>query len=245
MLGFLCRIGSSCTGGSATTFSRGSTIAVLSIVSALGLTALKAHPQQPTPPTVPSQAVSIQKKDDAADKKTLPIRLTVTGKAAYTLDTGGLPPAEYRKKVEKSSQDGRPMPTPAVELTVEIANISDKPVQVWTSGDPVVLLLKLEGPGALNLSPPLAFTREFRLPKAETLAPGQVVTFRITELTSGFRGRSHFAYWTEPGEYKLICTLTTGIKPAPPGTPGGMDGFGRIQLQSEPLVITVKSKPQP
>jgi hypothetical protein len=172
----------------------------------------------------------------------LPVRLTLKGKTSYTLDLGGLSPAEYRKKIETAAQNGRPLPTPAVDLTIEITNTTDKPLQIWTSGDPVILLLKLEGTGALNLAPPLAFTQEFRSPKAETLAAGQTVSFRMTELTSGFRGRSQFAYWTEPGEYKLTCTFTTAIKPPPVGSTDTMDGFGKVQIQSAPLTITVNPK---
>jgi hypothetical protein len=176
------------------------------------------------------------------EQRNLPVRISIKGKTEYVLDTGGLTPAEYKRKVEKASESGRPLPTPEVDLTVEITNTSDKPVEIWTGGDPVRLVLTLDGDGALNLTPPLAFTREFRLPKAETLAPGKSIAFRLTELTSGFRGRSHFAYWTNAGTYKLTCSFSTGIKPAPPGTKEEMDGFGRILISSEPLIVTVKLK---
>ncbi|GIW85441.1 MAG: hypothetical protein KatS3mg107_1101 [Gemmataceae bacterium] len=211
----------------------------LLLAASLGLTLAARGAQQAQPAT---RSVLIQSQSSAKDKPNLPVQITVTGKAEYLLDTGSLTPEEYKKKVEKAAESGRPLPTPAVDLTVKITNISDKPVELWTSGDPVRLVLKLEGAGALNLTPPLAFTREFRIPKAETLTPGKSITFRATELTSGFRGRSHFAYWTDSGTYKLTATLSTGIKPAPAGSPEGMDGFGIVQLQSEPLAITVKLK---
>ncbi|MEJ5275441.1 MAG: hypothetical protein WHU94_05970 [Thermogemmata sp.] len=212
---------------------------VLIWAASMGLTLAARGEQQPQP--TPGSA-QVQSQSTSKDKRSVPLRITVTGKTEYILDTGGLNPAEYKKKVEKAAESGRPLPTPAVDVTVEITNISDKPVEIWTSGDPVRLVLKLEGTGALNLTPPLAFTREFRIPRAETLAPGKSIAFRVTELTSGFRGRSHFAYWTDSGAYKLTATLSTGIKPAPSGSQEGMDGFGIVQLQSEPLAITVKLK---
>lgn len=217
---------------------------VLILTASMGLTLAARGEQQSQPATrqPATRPALAQSKSAKANKSNLPVQISVTGKTEYLLDTGGLAPAEYKRKVEKAAESGRPLPTPAVDLTVEITNMSDKPLDIWTSGDPVRLVLKLEGAGALNLTPPLAFTREFRIPKAETLAPGKPISFRITELTSGFRGRSHFAYWTDSGTYKLIATLQTGIKPAPPGSKEGMDGFGIVQLQSEPLAITVKLK---
>ena len=46
-------------------------------------------------------------------------------------------------------------------------------------------------------------------------------------------------YWTEPGEYKLSATFRTAIKPAPKGTKEE-NGFGRVELKSEPVKITVE-----
>src|SRR5262249_23293862 len=64
----------------------------------------------------------------------LELRLNL-GKDTCTLDRGGLTAAEYLKKIKKTNKDGV-FPPPAVDLTVEVRNTSNKEVQIWTGGDP-------------------------------------------------------------------------------------------------------------
>lgn len=188
-----------------------------------------------------------QKKDEGpkADPKGTPLELTITGKKTeHVLDTGGLSPADYRKMIEaalKEKGGKRPPPPPAVDLVVELKNTSDRPVQVWTKGDPVVLELELKGKGAVNGSPPLAFTADFRIPEASEIAPGKSFAFPVKSLRSGFRGASKFSYWTAPGEYELVAKLKTGMQPAPKGAKD-FDGFGVVTLTSAPFRITVTEK---
>ena len=127
-----------------------------------------------------------------------------------------------------------------VNLMFEIKNTSDKPVKVWTSGDPVVMTVK--GKGALNLDPRLAFTEEFRLPKSVEIAAGKSHTNGLVTLMSGFRGRAHYSYWTEPGEYEIVATFKTAMLPAPKGAKEGMDGYGIVTLTSAPFKVTVEEK---
>lgn len=183
----------------------------------------------------------------ADDKKPAgPVQVTITGKAKYALQTGGLTPAEYKKRVDAAANakefGGRPPAAPAVELAVEVKNTSDKPVQVWVKGDPVVLELTAKGPGAVNLTPLLAFTQEFRLPTAVEVGPGKTHTIPVKSLVSGFRGASRYSYWTEPGEYELTATFKTGVSPAPPGSQPGEEGFGMVELKSAPFKVTVEGK---
>jgi hypothetical protein len=179
-----------------------------------------------------------------ADPPTTPLEMTITGKVTkYTLDLGGRSAAEFKKAVEAAAQNGqRPPAAPAVDLTIRIRNTSDKPLQLWTGGDPVVLTLTLKGPGAVNVAPLLAFTQEFRAPSATEVGPGKTVEIPVHSLVSGFRGAAHWAYWTEPGEYELIATFKTGFSPAPKGSAEGMDGFGIVTLTSSPLKLTVEAK---
>jgi hypothetical protein len=181
-----------------------------------------------------------------ADPEGTPLELTITGKTTkYTLDTGTLTPAEFKKKVEAIGKDGDlggPVPAaPKVDLTVEVKNTSDKPVKVWFKGDPVVLTLELKGKGAVNAAPSLAFTTQFISPEAIELAPGKAHAFPVKALTSGTRGGSLYSYWTEPGEYDLVATLKTGMTPAPKGAMD-FDGFGVVTLTSAPLKLTVEAK---
>jgi hypothetical protein len=189
------------------------------------------------------------KKDTGpkADPADTPLELKITGeKTTYPLETGGQSPAEYKKAIEaaanpKGGFGGRPPAAPKVDLSVEIKNTSDKPVMVWTKGDPVVLTLELKGEGAANISPPLAFTQEFRLPQAVTIPAGKSVSIPVKSLTSGFRGASVFSYWTKPGDYELVAKLKTGMQPAPKGAMD-FDGFGVVNLTSAPLKLTVEEK---
>lgn len=178
-----------------------------------------------------------------ADPEGTPLELTVTGKTVtYTLDTGDLTPEAYKAKLDEALKGpGRPPAAPAVDLTVEVKNTSDKPVTVWTKGDPVVLTLELKGKGAVNASPRLAFTREFRIPSGGEIAPGKSVALPVKSLVSGFRGMSKYSYWTAPGEYELVATLKTGMQPAPKGAKD-FDGFGVVTLTSAPLKLTVEPK---
>lgn len=193
---------------------------------------------------VASLGLAQEKKAEGpkAEPKGTPLELSISAKKSeYGLDTGGLTPAEYKKQVEQALSPKsrlRPPPPPKVDLTVELKNTGDKPVQVWHRGDPVVLELDLKGKGAVNGMPPVAMTLEFRLPEAVELAPGKTISFPVKSLTSGFRGMSKYSYWTMPGEYQLIAKLKTGMQPAPKGAKE-MDGFGVVTLTSAPHKLTV------
>lgn len=192
----------------------------------------------------PAALVAEDKNDKPmADPPATPLELSVTGKrTAYALDLGGRTVEGYQKAVRAGEKDARPLPAPAVDLSIEIKNTSDKPVTVWLDGDPAVFVLALKGKGALNVAPALAFTEEFRGPASVEIGAGKAHTIPLKSLQSGYRGRSHWAYWTEPGEYELTATLKTGVNPAPKGAKGANDGFGTVTLTSAPLKITVEEK---
>jgi hypothetical protein len=174
-----------------------------------------------------------------------PLELSITGKTKYALDTGGLSPADYKKKIEDGVKKKAPrqLPAaPAVDLAVEIKNTSDKPVKVWTKGDPVVLTLELKGKGAVDANVNVPMTLEFRVPQAVEIEPGKSASIAVKSLQSGMRGLTHHSFWTEPGEYELVATLKTGMNPAPKGAKEGMDGFGVVTLTGAPLKLTVEEK---
>jgi hypothetical protein len=183
--------------------------------------------------------------DDAtgpkADPMGTPLELSITGEKTYTLDTDGKTPAEYRKGIENALAADRVPESPKTDLKVLVKNTGDKPLRLWTNGDPVVLTLELKGDGAINFKPRLAFTREFRIPEAVEVAPGKTVEIPVKTLSSGFRGLSKRSYWTTPGEYKLVVTLKTGVNPAPEGAKV-RDGFGQVTLTSAPFAVKVEKK---
>ncbi len=176
-----------------------------------------------------------------AKPEDLPVKAKlVAKKATYTLDLGGKTGEEYRKMLKDAEKGGRMPAPPAVDLVLEITNTSDQDVKIWSGGDPVMLSLALAGPSAINAKPLLAFTTDFRGPTATTLAPGKSLSIPITKLAYGFRGAAAMSFWTEPGEYKLTATYTTGIQPPPKGT-AVSDGFGLATLRAEPVVIKVEA----
>jgi hypothetical protein len=92
----------------------------------------------------------------------------------------GKTPAEYKKQLDdvaagqkKGDEVTVPKP-PAVDLVLQLTNTSDKAVTIYVGGDPNVWTFELSGgDGAVALDSALAFTQEFRLPKAVALAPGK------------------------------------------------------------------------
>jgi hypothetical protein len=174
-----------------------------------------------------------------ADPPTTPLELSISGKSTYTLDTRGLSGTEFRKRITDAVEDiGHPLAPPTVDLVVRVRNTSDRTVRVWAKGDPVVLELRLSGSGAMNVEPKVFVTAEYRMPEAIDLAAGESHLFPVRNLGSGFRGVAMCSYWTEPGEYRLVAILQTGVSPAPRGADED-DGFGLVTLTSAPLRINV------
>jgi hypothetical protein len=183
-------------------------------------------------------AAADDEKGPTADPKGTPLELSITGeKTAYPL--GAVLSADELKKMAEAKQ--RLPKTPEVELKAVIKNTGERPVRLWTKGDPVVLTLELKGEGAVNLEQQLPMTLEFRTPEAVVVEPGKTVELPIKSLTSGFRGQTTVSYWTKPGEYELVATLKTGMQPAPEGAKD-QDGFGLVKLTSSPLKVKVEEK---
>ena len=169
---------------------------------------------------------------------TTPLELTIEGTAKYTLDLGGKTADEFAKAVKGD----RVPPAPKVDLKLVVKNTSKDEIQLWTSGDPVTVSLTLKGKGAVSAKPNLAFTTDYRLPTAVKVGAGKTVELPIQSLTGGFRGASEFSYWTQPGEYDLVATLTTAVSPAPKGAEDAGEGFGRVQAASRAFKIVVEEK---
>jgi hypothetical protein len=177
----------------------------------------------------------------AADKPKAdpaPLEATIEGTAKYPLDLGGKTADEFADALKGD----RVPPSPKVDLKLVLKNTSKEDLQVWTSGDPVTITYTLTGKGAASAKPRLAFTREYRLPKAVKVEGGKTVELPIQSLTGGFRGASEFNYWTQPGEYELVATLNTGVSPKPKGADDAGEGFGKVTVASKAFKITVEEK---
>jgi hypothetical protein len=175
----------------------------------------------------------------AEDKKAEgPITLKLIAKTdKYKFDGGGKSADEYKKALEetaaklaKGERATPPRPLP-VDLVLQIVNTSKEDVTVYVGGDPNVYTFDLTGgAGAVNMANPVAFTADFRLPKAVTLAPGKSHDIPVKAFADGSRGLSRLVFWTGPGEYKLSATYTLSDK----------DGGKGTVLKSEPVKITVE-----
>jgi hypothetical protein len=177
----------------------------------------------------------------AEDKKPAePITLTVVAKTdKYKFDGGGKTPAEYKKELEdiagaqKKGKLARPPKPPAVDLVLVLTNTSKEAVTIYVGGDPNIYTFELTGgAGTATLSSDLAFTADFKLPKAVTLAAGKTHEIPVKQLSDGSRGLSRYVYWTGPGDYKLSATYTLSDK----------EGGKSVTLKSEPVKITVTEK---
>jgi hypothetical protein len=164
----------------------------------------------------------------------------VVKKETCTLDRGGMTADRYTDAIKEGARSGKLPPVPEVDLVLELTNTGDKEVQMWDTGDPVVLTLDLKGPGAVSVEPLRPFTSEFRVPTALTLAPGKTHKVAIKSLQYGLRGLSQQAYWTKPGEYTLGAALQTGISPPPPGAKEVEENFARVRITADPVKITVE-----
>jgi hypothetical protein len=177
----------------------------------------------------------------AEDKKaTGAIKLTLVAKTdKYKFDGGGKTPAEFKKelddigKLQKSGKLATPPKPPAVDLVLVLTNTSKEDATIYVGGDANQYTFELTGgDGSVALGSALAFTADFKLPKAMTLAPGKAHEIPVKQLSDGLRGMARNVYWTGPGEYKLSAKYTLADK----------DGQKGAELKSEPVKITVTEK---
>jgi hypothetical protein len=175
----------------------------------------------------------------------------VAKKDSYVLDLGGKTPEEFRKGI-KDINNMYPA-TPKVDLELEFRNSGDKEFTFVVGGSypDIPLLLKLEGPGAVNVTlPSLNAPIAKGLYTKVTLAPGMTHTLPIKSLMTNNLGREATAsYWLEPGDYTLIATYKTAMSPAPAGSKDGaallgqgFPGFGQVTLITAPLKLKVTQK---
>lgn len=153
------------------------------------------------------------------------------------------PPKKGKAKQDKTANaDQEPPAAPLVDMTLRIVNRSKQRVEFWSDGDGVTVTLRLEGVGAVTASMPVMHTMELRAPKVVTLGPGESYDLPITKLEFGERGDSVRAYWTRPGDYSIVPSLETAVRPAWPGTSVDSEGFGRVMLAGPPLRVHVDPK---
>jgi hypothetical protein len=189
-----------------------------------------------------------------AAEPALRLRLTA-GRTTYYLVDGGKP---LRKKLDdfrRAQATGtaaqqlegpdRPPKQLAVDLTLQISNVTNRDVTFWSYGNDLTeVRFELKGPGVVVLIPSRIHTMVLIGGGPTTLAPRHTKRIKLTQLACGFRNEQ-WAYWTVPGRYTLRAFFETKIKPQAAGTSTDRDGFGKVTLTSNPVTIDVRSAPGP
>lgn len=168
-----------------------------------------------------------------AEKSVLEAKL-IAKEDTYTI-AAGQQGKDFAEKLKAPNAKDLPEP-PKVDIVLELKNPTDKPITIMAGSDSGALDLKLEGPGAVTVEGRKIFTREFRIGKAVEIAPGKTYELPITALKFGFRGVAQHAYWTEPGDYKLLAVLRWP-------DPAGADKGGRqiLEVAAEPVTLHVNA----
>jgi hypothetical protein len=183
------------------------------------------------------------KEKSKSDPPGVPIEVKINlKKDKVTLDLGGKSSEEFKKSLEEAAKTGKYPDATAVDLEIEFKNTGDKDVSIQFGGDSNQLTLEVKGPGVVNAETQRAFTREFRVPKPITLAPGKSHTLELKSLKYGFRGVARSTFLTEPGEITLTAVYQTAVSPAPKDAKDAGDGYGAVKLTSAPVKLKVEEK---
>lgn len=148
----------------------------------------------------------------SADDKA-PVELKVVAKTAkYKFDGGGKTAEEYKKHLEdlaakaKAGELVQPPKALAVDLVLTLTNTTKNDITIYVGGDTNQYTFGLTGgAGVVAMQNPVAFTADFKLPKAVTLAQGKSHEIPVKAFADGMRGFSRLVFWTGPGEYKLTA----------------------------------------
>lgn len=168
-----------------------------------------------------------------------PVELKVVAKTAkYKFDGGGKTAEEYKKHLEdlaakaKAGELVQPPKALAVDLVLTLTNTTKDDITIYIGGDTNQFTFELTGgAGVVAMANPVAFTADFKLPKAVTLAPGKSHEIPVKAFADGMRGFSRLVFWTGPGEYKLTAKYQLAKN---------QDGEKGDELKSAATTITVE-----
>jgi hypothetical protein len=220
------------------------TAALTVAVFGMGIGLLLLHPPAPGVPVAKADDQAKPEEKGRTDPAGVPLEARLIAKEdTYALDLGGKTPEEYRKLLK----DHPYAPAPAVDLELEYRNSGDKEIKFLAGGaNPgSPLLLKLDGPGAVNIALPanLRSKSETVPPMPVALAPGKTYTLPVKGLMTSNLGREGSAsYWTEQGDYTLVATYKTAVSPVPEGSKDAGNGFGPVTVVSAPVKLKVVEK---
>ncbi|HXG11344.1 MAG TPA: hypothetical protein VNK04_16435, partial [Gemmataceae bacterium] len=169
-------------------------------------------------------AADVPEKEPSAGP--LQARLTAT-ESTYVLDLNGKTAGE----VSQTLGMGGTVAVPKVNLTLQVRNISDKPILIRDEGS---VTLHLVGAGAFNVPKGSRSTTpatNFDRGEPRKLAPGECYSIRLHNLDSyGLQ-----SYWLLPGEYTIYACYCAEVSSGG-GVSDGREAKPRYLLVSAPPV---------
>lgn len=165
--------------------------------------------------------------EPAANTNSLKAEIIVN-RDTYELDLATSGDEFFKQATDKKRPARLPAP-PKVDLVLRISNPGAADRTLTMGGDESRVVLRLDGPGTLNLSPGLATTMEFRMGQPVVVKAGAHYDLPIKSLASGHRNIGQYSYWTKAGELSLKATFTCG---------DGQDG-SRVTLKTKLVKLKV------
>ncbi|MST94385.1 MAG: hypothetical protein EXS33_03790 [Pedosphaera sp.] len=165
--------------------------------------------------------------EPAANTNSLKAEIIVN-RDTYELDLATSGDEFFKQATDKKRPARLPAP-PKVDLVLRISNPGAADRTLTMGGDESRVVLRLDGPGTLNLSPGLATTMEFRMGQPVVVKAGAHYDLPIKSLATGHRNIGQYSYWTKAGELSLKATFTCG---------DGQDG-SRVTLKTKLVKLKV------
>src|SRR5262249_1190567 len=112
----------------------------------------------------PEQKTEKEKENDPGKTEPAgaPLEARLVAKTdTYGLGRGGQSAEEYAKQGRDAAKRGAPLPTPRVELALELRNTGEKEIKILVGGDGSDVMLELQGPGAVSVRPFIASTFDY------------------------------------------------------------------------------------
>lgn len=122
----------------------------------------------------------------------------------------------FRKRIEEETDEDNLPVAPAVNLILELKNVSNEDVMIWPRGSITTPDLEVEGPGIVGPENLTGFSGESSGTSVQpTIAPGKTHRISIKSLNPG--GGTPWTYWCEPGKYTIRASYVvyTGLPPFP------------------------------
>jgi len=155
-------------------------------------------------------------RSQAGEKDKPPVEARLIVKQAHYVLPAARHGAEFRRRIESETDPDKLPPAPAVDLVLELKNVSQADVMIWPRGIIGVPFMTLKGPGVVEPIGLQGGKGGFDATGVQpVIAPGKTHRIAIKTLCPGESGP--YAYWCQPGEYRISApyTVHTNLPPFP------------------------------